>query len=121
MRAVLRRGHPGANTNASEKFGDYLFQGGTESVILQGRQIELTGKEYSLALTLFRNLGRAISRAYILENVWGYKEDVQTRTLDAHISRIRTKLELRARNGFRVTPVYGYGYRLEALRGVLGL
>ena len=47
--------------------------------------------------------------------IWGRNPDLPTRTLDMHISRIRTKLDLRPQNGFRLAPVYSYGYRLERL------
>ena len=57
----------------------------------------------------------ALSRSYLLEMVWGRNPDLPTRTLDAHISRIRAKLGLRPERGFRLIPVYSYGYRLEAL------
>ena len=60
-------------------------------------------------------MNRALSRAYLLETIWGVKPDLPTRTLDAHISNVRTKLNLRPANGLKLTPIYSYGYRLEAL------
>ena len=66
----------------------------------------------SLACGL-RWLSRPLSRSYLLESIWGQSPEAETRTLDAHVSRIRSKLNLRAENGYRVLPVYSYGYRLE--------
>lgn len=72
----------------------------------------LTAKEFGLALTLFRNMHRALSRTYLLEAVWGRNPDLPTRTLDVHISRLRQRLALAA-NGFKLTSVQSFGYRLE--------
>ena len=82
---------------------------------MNGELLPLTAKEFGLALLLFRNVHRALSRGHILEAIWGRNPDLPTRTLDMHISRIRTKLELRPENGYRLAPVYSYGYRLEQL------
>ena len=112
--AILRRAHRPAE-GCDETFGGYCFNTTAETVSIDGKHVDLTAKEFGLALILFRNIHRALSRAYILEAVWGRNPELPTRTLDAHISRIRTKLGLRPENGFRLTPVYSYGYRLERL------
>jgi DNA-binding response OmpR family regulator len=75
--------------------------------------VDMTHKEFSLALLLFNNLGRPLSRAYILESVWSRDIEIPTRTIDTHISRVRSKLALVPANGYRLAPVYSYGYRLE--------
>ena len=69
----------------------------------------------ALAAFLFRNLGRLLSRGHLLEAVWGRNPDLATRTVDTHISRVRSKLNLRPENGFRLTPTYNFGYRLEKI------
>ncbi len=81
---------------------------------LHGEIIELTQRQYELALVLFRNTGRLLSRQYLLEAVWGLNDSVQTRTLDIHISQLRNQLSL-ADNGWRIHSVYAHGYRLEPL------
>ena len=75
----------------------------------------MTDKEFELAAFLFRNLGRLLSRGHLLEAVWGRNPDLATRTVDTHISRVRSKLNLRPENGFRLTPTYNFGYRLERI------
>ena len=72
-------------------------------------------REYELALFMFRNAGRLLSRAHLREAVWGQGPDASSRSLDTHISRLRTKLDLRPRNGFLLSAIYGLGYRLEAI------
>lgn len=84
------------------------------TVSRDGRPLEnLTDKEFSLAVFLFQNLGRLLSRGHLLEAIWGLNATIPTRTLDTHISRLRKKLELYPANGFRLVPAYNYGYRLD--------
>jgi DNA-binding response OmpR family regulator len=78
-----------------------------------GAKIELTPKEYELAVILFRNIGRLMSRGHLQESIWGRSGELATRTVDTHVSQVRKKLDLRAESGYRVVPVYNYGYRLE--------
>ncbi|WP_129794524.1 response regulator transcription factor [Sphingosinicella sp. CPCC 101087] len=115
IEALCRRVYPEPPSTGPEKFGEYAFDTRTETATVRDSPIQLTAKEFALALMLFRNLNRTLSRSYIFEALWGSNPDLQTRTLDAHISKVRTKLGLRASNGFRLVPVYAYGYRLEAI------
>lgn len=113
--AIHRRTGPREAITANESYGPYTLHPARQTVTVEDETITLTAKEFELAATLFRNLHRPLSRSYLLEMVWGRNPDLPTRTLDAHISRIRAKLGLRPERGFRLIPVYSYGYRLEAL------
>lgn len=113
--AIHRRTGPREAPGANESYGPYTLLPGRQTVTVEDESITLTAKEFELAATLFRNVHRPLSRSYLLEMVWGRNPDLPTRTLDAHISRIRAKLGLRPERGFRLVPVYSYGYRLEAL------
>lgn len=113
MDAVVHRAHPEPAKDRFEEFDLYRFDTRLQQVHVSGDEIPVTMKEFSLALLLFRNLNRSLSRSYIFESVWGGNPDLQTRTVDTHISKVRAKLKLRADHGFRVVPLYGYGYRLE--------
>lgn len=96
-------------------FGAFHFDLGAERLSHDGQPIALTHKEFALALLFFRNLGKPLSRAYIQENIWTGEADLLTRTIDTHVSRVRTKLGLIPENGYRLVPVYSFGYRLEQL------
>lgn len=113
VQALLRRAYPTQNTIEQIQFSHYIFEPRTGRLLDRGEPVELTQKEFDLALLLFRNLGRPLSRAYILEAVWSRDVEIPSRTMDTHVSRVRTKLKLRPENGFRLAPVYSYGYRLE--------
>lgn len=113
--AVLRRSYSQSGTPEVESFGAYRFSHLTESVEVNDVRVETTAKEFHLALLLFRNIHRSLSRAHILEAVWGRNPDLPTRTLDVHISQIRGRLMLRPQNGVRLSSVYSFGYRLESV------
>ena len=82
----------------------------------EGAEVDLTPKEFELTVTLFRNIGRLLSRGHLQETVWGRSGDLATRTVDTHVSQVRKKLDLRPESGYRVVPIYNYGYRLERLK-----
>jgi DNA-binding response OmpR family regulator len=113
VEALLRRAYGGASETEIEAYGDYQLDTSQKRAALRGETIALTAKEFDLALILFRNANRALSRGYILDSVWGWNAQLTSRTLDIHVSRVRSKLALRQENGVRLAPVYGYGYRLE--------
>ncbi len=74
---------------------------------------DLTRREFEVALLLFRNVGKVLSRGHIMQAVWGQNAITLTRTVDMHVSRVRKVLGLSAAIGLRLTAIYGYGYRLE--------
>lgn len=114
VNALLRRhAPPGAGEDGPLLFGDYCFNRRSGVVTLAGEGVQLTTKEFALALLFFSNLNRPLSRPYIMETVWMSVATLSTRTLDMHVSRIRAKLSLRPENGFSLRTIFGYGYRLE--------
>jgi DNA-binding response OmpR family regulator len=78
-----------------------------------GRRVELTDKEYALAEFFFLHAEKVVSRQHLLEAVWGLQAKAQTRTVDTHVSRLRTKLGLGGEHGWRLASVHQFGYRLE--------
>lgn len=118
--ALMRRAYAQPSAPGAEVHGDTVFHASASAVTRDGQTVVLTAKEFGLAQLLFRNLHRALSRTYILETVWGNEPNLNSRSLDMHISRIRTKLSLRPEQGFRLTPIYSYGYRLERVNAPYG-
>ena len=98
-------------------FGSYVFDTQAGQLRLSGEAIRMTEKEFRLALLFFRHMGKPLSRAFILESVWPENAEFSSRSMDTHVSRVRTKLGLQPARGFRLAPVYSYGYRLEQIKG----
>jgi DNA-binding response OmpR family regulator len=94
-------------------FGRLSVDCRSRQVKLDGRVVTMTQKDYELTVFLLRNVGRLLSRGYIMEAVWGQTADLNTRTIDTHVSRIRGKLQLTPEYGWRLSAVYQHGYRLE--------
>lgn len=114
--ALLRRAYP-SHHEAEVVFGPYHFFPHSRTLHVNGEPLELKHREYELALFLFQNMGRLLSRDHLREAVWGQGPDAPSRSLDTHISRLRTKLDLRPNNGFLLSAIYGLGYRLEPIDG----
>ena len=114
VHALLRRAYPREEKKLLS-FPPYEIDIVRGEIKRSGAKIDLTPKEFELAVTLFRNVGRLMSRGHLQETVWGRSGDLATRTVDTHVSQVRKKLDLRAESGYRVVPIYNYGYRLERL------
>ena len=116
INAMLRRNNAGSGAFATEAtYGKYQLNRIDQTVTINGETVVMTAKEFELADLFFRNSDRTLSRNYIMETIWRTTATLATRTLDMHISRVRSKLDLKPENGFRIFTVFGYGYRLESL------
>jgi DNA-binding response OmpR family regulator len=114
--SLLRRTYQIDSAALKATFGDFEFDLNAKQVQLKQQLVTLTQKEFDLALLLFQHLNRPLSRAHIVDMVWKQTVvDIPTRTMDTHVSMLRSKLGLRPENGYRLTPIYGYGYRLEQI------
>lgn len=115
--ALLRRTYPDRNNQETTKcLLGYTFNKLANSVEFDREQVNLSEKEFKLALFLFENHERAISRDRLMQEVWGGDGDALSRSLDVHVSWLRKKLDLSAGSPkLRLKPIYGFGYRLMAV------
>jgi two-component system, OmpR family, phosphate regulon response regulator PhoB len=109
--AILRRlSAAGAGPADILTLGAVTIDRAEHRVMVDGRAIDLTPTEYKLLLILAERRGRVQSRAHLLETVWDAAPDIQTRTVDMHVQRLRTKL---GDAGDAIETVRGFGYRLK--------
>jgi two-component system phosphate regulon response regulator PhoB len=110
--AILRR-VGAANPTAGDvlRVGPIRIDRGAHAVTVDATSVELTPTEYKLLLTLAERRGRVQARTHLLETVWEAAPDIQTRTVDMHVQRLRAKL---GAAGELIETVRGFGYRLRA-------
>jgi DNA-binding response OmpR family regulator len=94
-------------------FGNLVIDDTRREVLLDGQPLHLKPKEYDLLLFLARHRGVALSRDLILERVWGWEFDGNSRTVDVHVRWLREKIEPEAANPTRIVTVRSIGYRFE--------
>ncbi len=114
INALARRTNPDSEKELLS-YGPFRINTQQRSIQLHGETLTLTDKDFDLTLFLFQNQGRLLTRDMLLERVWGMANDINTRTVDTHMSRLRRRLGLNPENGFRIKTIYQRGYRLEAM------
>lgn len=112
--AILRRARAAAASADVVVVGPLQIDRAHHRVTASGRPIELTATEFRLLLTLAQRRGRVQNRAQLLEEVWEAAPDVQTRTVDMHVQRLRAKLGDEAD---LIETIRGFGYRMRAMNG----
>jgi len=115
INALYRRSNPKATELTVMHFGELTVDFAKRKFGIDGEPIKLTEKELDLALYFFSQVGILLSRAHLTKVVWGTTPDIDTRTLDVHVSHLRSKLKLLPEFGWRLISVYHQGYRLERL------
>lgn len=116
VRAVLRRVD---NTFADAEERETITLGPIKmdlrqhKVLVKNQEVELTPKEFDLLHLLLSHPGRAFSREYLLENLWGYEFFGDTRTVDVHVRRLRQKIEEDPAQPYWLETVRGVGYRIR--------
>jgi len=109
VQALLRRAQaPKGEASETFEFGKLRVDRGAHRLWVQGEEVELTALEFKLLVVLYDRRNRVQSRSVLLDDVWGIKADVTTRTVDTHVKRLREKL---GAAGDYVETVRGVGYR----------
>lgn len=115
IRALLRRARSDEGCVASSgamQVGELWVNPTTYEVKVQGRAIELKAKEMQLLIFLMENPNLVFSRELLLEKVWGYDYQGETRTVDVHIQRLRDKLQY-PQATWQIKTIWGVGYKFE--------
>jgi len=115
IRAVLRRRIDlEADDGGIVEVGAVRMDVERHSVSVEGREVNMPLKEFELLELLLRNAGRVLTRGQLIDRVWGSDYFGDTKTLDVHIKRIRSKIEQSPSEPTRLVTVRGLGYRFEA-------
>ena len=115
IRAVLRRRVDDAASGDSVlEAGEVRMDVERHSVSVHGRDVSMPLKEFELLELLMRNAGRVMTRGQLIDRVWGADYFGDTKTLDVHIKRLRSKIEQAPGSPERLVTVRGLGYRFEA-------
>jgi DNA-binding response OmpR family regulator len=116
VRALLRRAGRGAADDDVLVVDDLTIDAGRFEVRVAGRTVSLTGKEFAILRALAAEPGRVLTRAQIIDRVFGFDQHVLARTVDAHVMNLRRKIEPDPAAPRYVQTVYGRGYRLREPR-----
>ena len=114
VKAVLRRTSPGDSTGGRPvTHGPLTIDPITHTVVVAGKQRELTAKEFDLLLFMARHPRQVFTRDQLLENVWGFSDYVDPSTVTVHIRRLREKIEADPSKPHLLQTVWGVGYKFE--------
>jgi two-component system phosphate regulon response regulator PhoB len=113
VNAILRRAGRGGASGDRLRIGPIIIDRGAFTVTVDGQELDLTRTEYRLLLVLAERRGRVQERSQLLQTVWDAAPDMQTRTVDMHVQRLRSKL---GAAGDLIETVRGFGYRLRVPR-----
>ena len=120
MRAVLRRrpvAEPAVLSGESMTVGDVTIDPEGHEVLVRGEPVSLPLKEFELLALLVENAGRVLPRETLIDRVWGLDYVGDTKTLDVHVKRLRSKIEDDPSHPTRIVTIRGLGYKYELPKG----
>lgn len=115
VRAVMRRVPAASDRQHTLEVGNVTLDGRSQTLSSGGQSIAPGDKEMQIAWQFARRVGQVVLRQQLLAEVWGFSPDIETRTVDMYVSRLRTKLRQLGAD-WQIHSVYGAGYRLEVPR-----
>ncbi|ATZ09324.1 MULTISPECIES: response regulator transcription factor [Corynebacterium] len=120
IRAVLRRGHDVSAESQEEGLEEQILEGGRvrmdverHIVMVDGEEVSMPLKEFDLLEYLLRNAGRVLTRGQLIDRIWGADYVGDTKTLDVHVKRLRSKIEAEPSRPQHLVTVRGLGYKFE--------
>ena len=120
IRAVLRRGQDSSSEAPQEEFDEQILEGGRvrmdvdrHTVTVDGEAVSMPLKEFDLLEYLLRNAGRVLTRGQLIDRIWGADYVGDTKTLDVHVKRLRSKIEAEPSRPQHLVTVRGLGYKFE--------
>ena len=120
IRAVLRRGYDSAAEHSETDFYEQVLEGGRvrmdverHTVTVDGAAVAMPLKEFDLLEYLLRNIGRVLTRGQLIDRIWGADYVGDTKTLDVHVKRLRSKIEAEPSHPRNLVTVRGLGYKFE--------
>lgn len=112
IKAVLRRANSQETYDENEyRVGNLFLQVDTREVKVHGKNVDLTRKEFDLLHIFMQHVGKVLTREVLLQKVWGYEYEGETRTVDVHIRHLRRKLGPEGET--RIETIHGVGYKLR--------
>ncbi|AOK54352.1 DNA-binding response regulator [Burkholderia stagnalis] len=113
VNAQARKYYPEMQRAKIVEVGKFALDVSAHAATVDGAPVELSQREFDLALMLFESVGRIVSKDMMIKRIWGVVDRKYDATLATYMSKLRSSLGLRPKNGLVITTVYNYGYRLE--------
>lgn len=111
VEALLRRTNGAVASQGEKEVSELFFNDEAHEVRLEGKEVDLTLKEYKILKKFLESPGRVFSREQLLDSIWGFDFSGDIRTVDSHVARLRTKLGEWGNKHLKT--VYGIGYKIE--------
>lgn len=121
VRAQIRRCYPESHHSERVRVGRYLLDPSSRTVTFESdtgcRKVALSARECELAGIFFRQVGKILSKDALIQQIWHCVDRKYDAALATYVSKLRSLLQLRSKNGLMISTVYNYGYRMELLVG----